>query len=100
MCVIKVWSVNYTCCDIEGDESANPSKVSSVIFVYLLYFIVKEVMVKTLTTSEMAKYGMCRDIRKEYGGNGGAKPKVPAAHAPKVMFYYVCCLKNFCVIGC
>ena len=35
-----------------------------------------------LTLAEMAKYGMTRDIRKEYGGNGGvggAKKKVKKA---------------------
>lgn len=28
-------------------------------------------MCYNISSADMAKYGMCRDIRKEYGGNGG-----------------------------
>ena len=44
-------------------------------------------MCYNLTPAEMAKYGMSRDIRKEYVGNGGvggAKKKVKAVMVKKV----------------
>ena len=51
---------------------------------------------------DMAKYGMTRDIRKEYGGNGGvggAKRKVKktalAEKVSVVYIYYMCVVVGF-----
>ena len=59
-------------------------------------------MCYNISPADMAKYGMTRDIRKEYGGTGGvggAKRKVKkTALAEKVSV--VCCVYLLCVCCC
>ena len=47
-------------------------------------------MCSELTPAQKAMHGMVQDIRKEYGGSGGAKKKFRAATGGKVK--YECCV--------